>query len=265
MTQKKQALKRYNSIQEFYNDLQSSEKKGCQSDFIDFEFSGTQDIEEANKLLLEGDPQTVDLITSETKTRPRQEARTNIRTSYAGFVPNIPACLSGRPDNMFTIQRQRVATSSSKVVNMVYFVGASWHTDKDKLADAGARLLRVIKTAERNGYRCNLYVGRVSDIEINNNAKKRLLASFAVKIKDSGKPLNISNIAYPLASPSFFRRHAFWWNDCQTFATGSRTVIDKQTLRTAANEIAKNATWIDYFTLSETSDADTYARLIYGE
>lgn len=255
----KQALKRYNSVHEFYNDLKNSEKLGNMSDSVDFAFSGTQDIEEANKLLLYGDAQTVDLIASETTKQKKHETRTGIYTSYAGFVPNVPGYLSGRPDNMFNIRPQKIATSS-KVINIIYFIGAFGDTDKEQLANAGARLLRVVKTAEKNGYRCNLYAGRV--VKIKNQTGTYHEASFVVKIKDSGKPLNISNIAYPLANPSFFRRHAFWWNDCQTTATNSLTVTDKNKLEATAKEINKNATWIDFYTLLETSDSDTYKRLI---
>lgn len=255
----KQALKRYDSVQEFYNDLKNSEKLGNMSDYIDFAFSGTRDIEEANKLLLYGDTQTVDLIASETTKQKRNESRTGICTSYAGFVPNVPGYLSGRPDNMFNIKSQKI-TTSSKVINIIYFIGAFGDTDKEELANAGARLLRVVKTAEKNGYRCNLYAGRVVKIMTQTGTFHE--ASFAVKIKDSGKPLNISNIAYPLANPSFFRRHAFWWNDCQTKAVNAQTVTDKKLLEATAKEINKNATWIDFYTLSETSDSDTYKRLI---
>lgn len=78
----------------------------------------------------------------------------------------------------------------------------------------GEKMLNVVNTLEARGYRVNLYAADVCHPQINYSKydKTKALALF-VKIKDSGKHLNISKVAYPLANPAFLRYHVFKWYD----------------------------------------------------
>lgn len=85
----------------------------------------------------------------------------------------------------------------------------------------------------------------------------------AIKIKDSGKHLNITKIAYPIAHPSFFRRHCgLWVNTVCKDATNSYTVKDTKELTVAANRICKGAKFINFYALSEESEKDILKRFL---
>ena len=98
---------------------------------------------------------------------------------------------------------------NTKVLNFVYFIGASCDVDKKELAAAGAKLLNIINTLEAQGYRMNIFAARCIVPIINGKEQNKSRLNLAIKIKDSGKHLNITKIAYPIAHPSFFRRHCF--------------------------------------------------------
>ena len=77
------------------------------------------------------------------------------------------------------------------------------------------------------------------------------------KIKDSGKHLNITKIAYPIAHPSFFRRHCFKWADtvCKNL-TSTISESSQDVLKAAADKICKGAKFVNFYTLSKQSEED---------
>ena len=146
---------------------------------------------------------------------------------------------------------------NTKVLNIVYFIGASYDVDKKELAAAGAKLLNIINTLEAQGYRTNIFAARCIIPKINGKTQKNSLLNLAVKIKDSGKHLNITKIAYPVAHPSFFRRHCFAWADrvCKN-VTDTYSSTDPKILKAAADKICKGAKFVNFYTLHTESEED---------
>lgn len=204
-------------------------------------FIGIDSAEKADNLLLYGDTETAKKITTFACKQAPQSTKTSIINAPYGFVPNVPRFLSGRPDNMYNVKAQTY--KSTKVLNLVYFVGASWLIKADDLAKAGAKLLRVIATLEDKGYRINLHV---SHLFLTEDKKNKL--SLFVKIKDSGKPLNLAKVAYPIAHPSFFRYHLWKWDDTLVIAQNGYT-LDSE-CNEACKKFNKSAKWVNYAILS---------------
>lgn len=164
-------------------------------------FTKTSDYPTAHNLLTNGDNETAKKIQSHfvrlnqlaTTTRPKT------RPFFVGGAPIVGAYLSGDPNCMLA---KRPTATRARVLNLVYNCAVCGSVDADELAKAGAALLTAINTIEKNDVRINLYCAVCSE---KNNEK----ICFAVRVKTDGQPLNLMQIAYPVAHPSFLRRHYF--------------------------------------------------------
>lgn len=247
---------RYNSIAEFQKALERHEigyQYNRESTNVDFR--GTKTHEEADKLLINGDTFTAKIIQGCNTQKKNNRTTNTIKQDFCGFVPNVGAVVSGSPINMYNVKQ--TTYRNTKVLNLVYFVGASCTVDKKELAAAGAKLLNVINAIEARGYKTNLFVAICFIPQINGRKRADSRLNLAIKIKDSGKHLNITKIAYPIAHPSFFRRHCgLWVNTACKDATNSYTVTDTKELTVAADRICKGAKFVNFYTLSKQSEED---------
>lgn len=248
---------RYNSIAEFQKALERK-KIGKMYDEDEegyADFYGTNTHEEANKLLVNGDIFTATTIENCTSNKKFNRTTNTIKQDFCGFVPNVGAVVSGSPINMYNVKQ--TTYRNTKVLNFVYFIGASCGVDKKELAAAGAKLLNIINTLEAQGYRTNIFVARCIVPIINGKEQNKSRLNLAIKIKDSGKHLNITKIAYPIAHPSFFRRHCFKWADtvCENL-TSTYPESSLGVLKAAADKICKGAKFVNFYTLSKQSEED---------
>lgn len=250
---------RYNSIAEFQKAL-DRKKIGKMYDegnkyVFDKDFCGTSTHKEANELLTNGDTFTAKIIEGCNKNKRLNRTTNTIKQDFCGFAPNVGAVVSGSPINMYNVKQ--TTYRNTKVLNLVYFIGASCGVGIKELAAAGAKLLNIINTLEVQGYRMNIFAARCLVPIINGRAQNKSLLNLAVKIKDSGKHLNITKIAYPIAHPSFFRRHCFKWADtvCKNL-TSTYPERDQDVLKAAADKICKGAKFVNFYTLSEQSEED---------
>ena len=202
----KNVVKKFNSVAEYEKYLSggTTQEGFEEASYTATEsFTHTKSYDEANERLLKGDKDLAAKINTEGKI---EEVRRNLfatarrRQTYSsvvGCAPNVPAFVAGAPNSMIA---QRIVKVRQKVVNIVYNQAASYNVYADDLIRVGATLLHAILKIEAGGRRVNLYSGLMSSV------KGQAVASI-VKIKDSGQPLDVLNAAYPLASPSFLRRH----------------------------------------------------------
>lgn len=250
---------RYNSIADFKKSLERK-KIGKMYDenneyVFDKDFCGTSTHKEADELLTNGDTFTAKIIQGCNIQKKNNRTTNTIKQDFCGFVPNVGAVVSGSPLNMYNVKQ--TTYRNTKVLNIVYFIGASCDVDKNELAAAGAKLLNIINTLEAQGYRTNVFAARCIVPIINGKTQNKSLLNLAVKIKDSGKHLNITKIAYPIAHPSFFRRHCFKWADtvCKNL-TSTYSESSQGILKAAADKICKGAKFVNFYTLSEQSEED---------
>lgn len=248
---------RYNSIADFRKSLERKKIGKMYDENNEYvfgkKFCGTSTHKEADELLTNGDAFTAKIIEGCNKNKRFNRTTNTIKQDFCGFVPNVGAVVSGSPLNMYNVKQ--TTYRNTKVLNIVYFIGASSDVDKQELAATGAKLLNIINTLEAQGYRTNVFAARCIVPIINGKAHENSLLNLAVKIKDSGKHLNITKIAYPIAHPAFFRRHCFQWADtvCQNI-TDTYTLRDSKILKAAADKICKGAKFVSFHTLSGQSE-----------
>ena len=201
---------KFDSVEQFSNWLQVTPQtaKGKRYNYSansSSRFTGTENFEEAQNLLMYGDKVNAEKINATIRKIKAQgkgnETRNNLHNSPCGFLPIVPKVLAGDPQNMLAIKKQRY--NSTKVLNIAYNVAVASAITTEETTETAAKVANVIATLEKSGYRVNLYAfscGR--DLKYN-------YYSLLVKIKDSGKYLDTLRIAYPLVNPSFYRRHIF--------------------------------------------------------
>ena len=205
----KDFLEKFESISEFQRAINTREVHEFYKDILSSEnatktFTGTESYEEAENLLSYGDKSIAAKLVECNGKRMNETKKSTIYNSPVGFVPNIPNYLSGRPDNMFAVKTQTY--KSCKVLNVCINSAVSFDVTTKDIIAFNQKLLNVVYTLEKRGYRLNLYVGATLYFECTNN-----VGACFIKVKDSGKILNVTNVAYPLCNVSFARRHIFRW------------------------------------------------------
>ena len=205
----KDFLEKFESISEFQRAINTREVHEFYKDILSSEnatktFTGTESYEEAEKLLSHGDKSIAAKLVDCNGKRMNEAKKSTIYNSPVGFVPNIPNYLSGRPDNMFSVKTQTY--KSCKVLNVCVNSAVAYSVETKDIIAFNQKLLNVVYTLEKRGYRLNLYVGVVAEF-----SKSKNIGSCFIKVKDSGKLLNVTNVAYPLCNASFLRRHFFKW------------------------------------------------------
>lgn len=256
---------RYNSIADFQKSLERKKigKMYDESNEYKFtkDFCGTSTHKEADELLINGDTFTAKIIEGCNKNKRLDRTTNTIKQDFCGFVPNVGAVVSGSPLNMYNVKQ--TTYRNTKVLNLVYFIGAHCNIKTKELSAAGAKLLNVVNTLEAQGYRVNLFAARCVIPIINGKQQSNSRLNLAIKIKDSGKHLNITKIAYPIAHPAFFRRHCFAWADrvCKNI-TDTYSSTDPKILKAAADKICKGAKFVNFYTLNKQSEEDILKHIL---
>lgn len=254
---------RYNSIADFQKSLERKKiGKMYNEKYEGFaDFYGTETHKEADNLLINGDTFTAKTIDGCMSNRRFDRTTNTIKKDFCGFIPNVGAVVSGSPLNMYNVKQ--TTYRNTKVLNLIYFIGAHCEVETKELTAVGIKLLNVINTLEAHGYRINLFAARCVIPIIKGKKQSNSRLNLAIKIKDSGKHLNITKIAYPIAHPSFFRRHCFQWADrvCKNI-TDTYSTRDSQILKAAADKICKGAKFVNFYTLSKESEEEILSDIL---
>lgn len=185
----------YNKV--FANPYERASDRGSES------FTGTPDYETADKLMNYGDSGSLEKMQA-VKVRKNAGQGTEIRrrqvNSVVGYAPNVPNYLRGVPVSM--IGQNRVRVQSSKVVSVVYNFTVDSGVSQDSIMKESAKLLSVITSMERAGYRAGLSV-------MFSATKGAERYNIIIKVKDPGQYMDVRKLAYIFVNPSFLRRHCF--------------------------------------------------------
>lgn len=229
-------------VHEFYKDILSSENATKT-------FTGTESYEEAENLLSYGDKSVAAKLVECNGKRMNETKKNTIYNSPVGFVPNVPNYLIGRPDNMFAVKTQTY--KSCKVLNVCVNSAVSCEVTIKDIIAFNQKLLNVVYTLEKRGYRLNLYVGVVAEF-----SKSENIGACFIKVKDSGKLLNVTNVAYPLCNASFLRRHFFKWVETngKTFSKSYGCVVPRYESEKAIKQLFRNTHNISLIITSDMLD-----------
>ena len=198
----------YNSIEEYINYLEETPRKPGYRDASESnggDFTGTESLKYAMDLCKYGDTKLasyineliLDVSNFETVNKNRQQYVNDI----VGFTPNVPNYVMGIPTNMIRDNRNII---KSKVINIFINLCASAMVRQSTIKKNAAIYVAAINSLEKQGYRCNVWVG---DCGSSGSAKY----GYAIKIKSDREPLNLTKMAFPLSHPSMLRRLGFKW------------------------------------------------------
>lgn len=238
----KYITEKYNSLIDFKKSLER-EKIGFMPYGFNKEWNGCESEQQANELLLYGDQKSVQLIQTKQKKRFKTTKNT-IYTSPIGFTPCMGSVMAGHPNNMYNIRSE--SYKNSKVINYFYALDVNHTVSHEKIAEVSAKILNVVASLENMNYRVNLYVTSVCNpVVLYSKSKKtdlNTLISLFVRIKDSGKQLNISKVAFPLSNPAMFRWFVLSWISRVKKNVVNTTVLtfDEYSTKTIRESIKRN-------------------------
>ena len=199
----------FSSVNEFADYLEQlkpyDSKRSDSSSDSGSSFSGTRSFEEAISKCKYGDPDIKKLIDEQQISLGEVNNVVNkIKTEYSldvvGSVPHVPNAILNIPQNMIKVTRRQVR---NKIINIFISLGANCHIDKEDMAKTAAKFAAAIDLLEKEGYRCNVFSGCLAGRSYSGNV------GHVVKIKTDREPLNLSIMAFPMASPSMLRRLHF--------------------------------------------------------
>ena len=205
----KSFFKQFNSINELVRTLdaaQTSEGWGyCSSQSTsDPEHYGYDSYEEARSMILRGDNELAKQLRGTEKLNiniPVTGTRRKMCTRVAGFAPHVPNYIVGMPNNMLWVEEKK---AKSPVLTIVYNIGCLSGSRGSLVTKVSARIMSAIMSAERKGYRINLFVASAQHESSSNED-----AGFICKIKDAGQHIDTLKMALPMISPAMNRRFGF--------------------------------------------------------
>lgn len=191
-----QELVRYNRAGTIQSDFE--EERDQVSNRSDSSFSGTSSYDQAEDLLLHG----WNYMAKELKSivGANTSVTGHIQKSIydvVGYTPCVPRYLQGMPDSMV---RSIQIPKKEKVITISKDSAYSYNISQEMIKQESAKVLNLINTLERRGYRVNLYV------TIASNKYEEYTHVTQVCVKKASQRLNIKQVAFPLVHPSMLRR-----------------------------------------------------------
>lgn len=164
-------------------------------------FTGTENFETANNLLLFGDSDNAAKLSAAVARFDKTNYDYSRRRvmSVAGFSPCVPAYLAGLP---LTMHATNKTLHKKPVINLVYSCSIGSNVAAADIISAGAAFLSAIKAIEGSGVRVGLSVAMGA------RAGRQTL-TVCTRAKNPDQFLDINKLAYCIINPSFLRRHLF--------------------------------------------------------
>lgn len=174
-------------------------KNGCCSLSGSYEFTKTNNFEEAKDLLLHGWEHGTKEIKGRVEAKNTGTSMKQ-KTVYdvAGFQCSVPRYLQGIPTNMIN---KKAVSQKNRVITINKMCSYSACVSSSTIKTESVKVLQLVNKMEKQGYRVNLNVLFGSE--------KRNTSIIKVRIKSSAQKLNIKQTAFPLVHPSMLRRIIF--------------------------------------------------------
>lgn len=207
-----QVFNKYESISAFLRDINTAKTSKIFSGSEDSKYQGdvtwygTASYEEAMDLIIKGDD--VNLKNIAVNGKIRTPKRTNVgrsipTTNVFGFMPHIPNFVAGLPNNMMW---QTTMQHPEKIVTIVCAIGTPTDWSARKVIEVNSKIVSAVKMLEASGTRVNLYL-------YNGAYKADEECALIIKLKDSGRLMQLAKMAYCLVNPSMHRRHCFRYRE----------------------------------------------------
>lgn len=199
----------YSNLSEYYRQLEEPGLNGrndSSQDRGDSGWAGTNSYAEAEDLMYSGDEKSYQKL-MELKTETDKyyiaEAGSKVRSfnDVVGYTPNVPNAILGLPQSMINAKRE---PKKHRVIDVLINRSRSGMTSTKQIEYEGALILSFIDALERDGFRVNLSVGKISWFRMEDE-----VTGHFVPIKLATDPLNVKKTAYYLVNPAYLRRTAF--------------------------------------------------------
>lgn len=209
-------LEKFNSVYEFENAINTrptneaftecaSKTKG------DEYFYQTSNYDEANDYLLKGWNAKIEELRGAMEKFSSKivvERKRQIK-SVQGFLPCVPNAIRGVPKAMYSYSKVQ-EKQKRRTLHLVLNSCSTGGTSGEDLLYAGLTVLKVAMILDKMGVRTKIDVVPKMSYEGSNKCY-----GCTVTVKEYRQPFNYSKMAYPIANPSFFRRHGFRWLEVQ--------------------------------------------------
>lgn len=171
----------------------------------DEEFTKTKSYAEADDFLKNGwdcGVREIERDIASNFSKAVQVMRNKSMKSVAGYAPCVPDAIRGIPKSMLSSRPAKVRKNRSSV-HIIFNNTAPVKVESDELMSSGLTVMKLAISLDRASIRTRI------DVVPKMSVKNQSCYGCTVTIKDYRQPFNVSKIAYPLAHPSFFRRHGF--------------------------------------------------------
>ena len=209
-TMEKYRIEHFKSVYDFEKALKSRPineafdiSRGS-SQTSDREWYQTGSYEEADELLLNGWNAKIDELKGSLEKYSRKIVVQHRITenNVVGFMPNVPRAIKGYPDSMFC-HKELNSKESRNTMHIIYSMNSTSRTEGEELLKAGLAVLKIAMFLDKSNIRTKIDLVPFEAYESGD------YIACTVGIKDYRQSFNYSKMAYPIANPSFFRRHGF--------------------------------------------------------
>ena len=211
-------LRQFNSITELvefnHGKIKDCFKEQFKSSYGKHSFTQTKSYEEAEELLLHGWEEMAKKLNTKLQ-RMNVSKQTKQKTVYdvCGYQCSVPRYLQGIPTNMIN---QKVVTKKQKVITITKNISYSAHVRKETIEEESIKVLQLVNSLEKQGYRVILNVTLISK-----SKKENIIICNKVRIKNANERLNLSKISFPMVHSSYLRRIIFRWIETFEYTTKS--------------------------------------------
>lgn len=165
-------------------------------------FYGTRDMQESINLARNGWIEGVELASKLASMITIEHAQQKRRTySVAGGGVSVGRMLAGNPSHM----RKRIKQSGSRNIRLFIQNNGLATINSDTLIIRGALCCAIVDILENSGYSCELIAVTTDYFTHSRKPSEHL----TVKLKQSGEKISISDVAFAIGHPSYFRRFGF--------------------------------------------------------
>lgn len=210
-------MEEYNSISEFIQKINSRSQNpkmtSKQSKTGRFSFTGTNDYNEAENLLLHGWVEESEKLNEMLKLKTLKEKSVKNTYDVAGFQCSVPRYLQCIPTNMIN---QKVVTKKQKVITITKNISYSACVKKETIEQESIKVLQLVNNLEKQGYRVIINVTMIVK-----SKKENIILCNKVRIKNASERLNLSKISFPIVHSSYLRRIMFRWIETFEYTTKS--------------------------------------------
>lgn len=173
-----------------------------QTKYIDKDWTGVKDYNEACELLHNGYQPSVDKLKERLQSKYVGEGkRITFHNDVVGYAPIVPLAMQGVPQSMLNHKMKPI---KAKVIDVYYNITVTHQITSEQILKNGSNLLGAIIDLEQAGYKVNIYA-------VQGYANYENCDMLIIKIKDSKQPMDLKRMSFPLTHTAFFRVIGFDW------------------------------------------------------